>query len=593
MQTNKRTIVLLCFIMAGLFCLAARLVQIQLVSTEAFGKKNVNLLANSVAQRTHTVVLDDGRGRFVDRNGEALTDDYHPSLILFPFLKNMSWPSEKLAAILHVEESELRRQAADARQPFVFQGTGKALELTVEQMNQINELGVPGIVAAQARIRGDRQIASHFIGIIGQNTAELARRYPEKYGEGKLPDTVPVGISGLQRAFDEFLLTDGEAKLLYHVDRQGEPIFGKRVKYTYPANPFYPVVLQTTLDKALQQQAEKLLEQHGIAKGGLVLLDVGTNEILAMASRPALSMESNAAYQRGAVNYMLQPQFPGSVFKTVIAAAAIDKGLAPANRLFDCNTNPYGEGAGERQLGMLSFADSFAQSCNRTFADLGRELQQQDKGAIEHYAALLGLTGTVGWHGQLFHFADFRQLPEEQEGQIWGEERDKAIPKAIAQTSIGQKNVRFSPLALANMMATIARDGVKLQVKAVREIQYKNGTKLYQFPQQELPGGALSPETVKEVQHLLRGVVSSPKGTGSFYYNLPLSVAGKSGTAETGRAGYVHKWFAGYFPAEAPRYALVVVDLETAAADNPGKLVFADYVKTVAAWEEARDVEPR
>ncbi|GAA3321270.1 hypothetical protein GCM10020331_036350 [Ectobacillus funiculus] len=190
--------------------------------------------------------------------------------------------------------------------------------------------------------------------------------------------------------------------------------------------------------------------------------------------------------------------------------------------------------------------------------------------------------------GDVFHFQGFRQLPEEKEGTLWGDEADKTVSKAIAQTAIGQKNVRLSPLAVANMMATIARGGKKLEVKAVQEIQYKkNGAQLYRFPEHEQEGETLQAETVRELQQLLRYVVSDPKGTGAIYQSLPLTVAGKSGTAQTGKGDSVNRWFAGYFPADHPRYALAVVDIETHSPMNSTSAVFADYVRAIAAWERS------
>jgi cell division protein FtsI/penicillin-binding protein 2 len=591
MIRKKRMIgVLICF--TGIIALLiVRLVQLQLISTESFSSRNINLLEKSVAQRTHIVVLDDGRGLFVDRNGEALADDYHPSLILFPFLKNIEWPVSKLTGVLRISEEELKQQVAASDIPFIFQHEGKALQLTQEQMDKINKIGIPGVVAANARVKGEQSLAEHLIGITGQNPSELKERYPNKLKEGKVTEATPIGISGLQRAFDEFLLTDGEAKLLYHVDRQGEPIFGKNVKYTRPANPFYPVIIQTTMNKALQAKAEEIVKQSGLQKGGLVLLDVQTNEILSLVSKPSLNTESAGTYQASAVNQMLIPQFPGSVFKTVIAAAALHNGLITPGRTFDCNSNPYGEGTAERPMGMLTFEESFARSCNRTFADLGQELIQKDKNIIEKYAEMLGVSETVGWKGTVFHFPAFRQLPEEKKGTIWMDEKDKSVSKAIAQTSIGQKDVRLSPLAIANMMTIIARDGKRMEIKAVREIEYKNGGRLYRFPDHEQKGDRLPPEVIKQVQELLRGVVTAPNGTGAAYQSLPLAVAGKSGTAQTGKDNKVNRWFAGYFPYENPRYALVAVDLETDRPNNLPKQIFTDYVKAIAEWEQQQDLE--
>lgn len=590
---KKRMIGILIFFICIFLILIGRLAQIQIISTESFSGRHVNLLEKSVEQRTHALVLDDGRGRFSDRDGKALTDDYRPSLILFPFLKRIDWPAQKVARVLDVSEQELLRQIKDSNNPFIFRAEGMAVRLTKQQLKDINALGIPGVVAANTRIKGEHPLAEHLLGLTGQNEAELKKRYGELLQQGKISSNTLIGISGLQQAFDEFLLTDGEAKLLYHVDRQGEPIFGKHVKYTYPANPFYPVVIKTTIAKDLQQGAEEVIAQHGIQKGGLVLLDVKTNEILAMVSKPSLSTANPRAYQQGAVNYMLTLQFPGSVFKTVIAAAAIDKGIVEQGRMFDCNRNPYGVGVADRPMGQLSLEESFARSCNRTFADLGQELLQQDKDAIENYARMLGLEKTVGWAGDVFHFPRFRQLPEEEEGIIWRDEADKTVSKAIAQTAIGQKDVRLSPLAVANMMATIARGGKKLEVKAVQEIQYKNGAKLYRFPEHEQEGETLRAETIHELQQLLRYVVSNPKGTGAIYQSLPLTVSGKSGTAQTGKDDSVNRWFAGYFPADHPRYVLVVVDIETKSPMNAVNAIFADYVRTIAAWERSGGSEVR
>lgn len=89
-------------------------------------------------------------------------------------------------------------------------------------------------------------------------------------------------------------------------------------------------------------------------KGGLILLDIDTNSIIASVSRPEMN-ESNPYGNDGAKNYMLTAQIPGSVFKTVIAAAAIDAQLVPQNRTFDCSRTIHGEIDQQFQHGMIDF----------------------------------------------------------------------------------------------------------------------------------------------------------------------------------------------------------------------------------------------
>ena len=99
---------------------------------------------------------------------------------------------------------------------------------------------------------------------------------------------------------------------------------------------------------------------------------------------------------------------------------------------------------------------SFARSCNRTFSELGNELIEKDKMVLETYVAALGGAEKVGWRGSVFHTTHFEQMPEEKSVTIWGVKEIRIVKSGSANNN-GQKDVRMSPLAIANMMATIAR----------------------------------------------------------------------------------------------------------------------------------------
>ncbi|MFZ3588258.1 peptidoglycan D,D-transpeptidase FtsI family protein [Bacillus sp. DJP31] len=572
MIIKKRAVTFAIVTFLILVALIYRLADIQLLHTESFSSSKVNLIEESVRQRTQVMVLDQGRGRFVDRNGAPLTHDYFPSLILFPFLKHMDWPMEELASILGVPSNDVRNTIEEIEEPVVF-GIPKPLALTINQMEKINELKIPGVFAVYRQSKVEELVAEHLIGIIRQDKDQVIERYANKVEEGKLSVHTPIGIIGLQRVFDEFLLPEGESKLLYHVDNRGGPLFGIDVKYTAPANPYYPISIQTTLDKSIQETAEQIIEKSGMKKGGLVLLDIETNEILSMVSMPNLNHSNPFSTDGGGHNYMLESQIPGSVFKTVIAAAAIENNMIEPERQFDCDLDLYGDTDELHQLGKLNFESSFAQSCNYTFATLANELTEVKPESIELFAEKLGLIQPVGWKGNVFHFQELDQLPLNNSGQIWGDPNDKSVDKAISQTAIGQKEVRVTPLAVANMMATIARGGDKQQVKAVSKILYKNGSTLFSFNDQKIEGDSIAPYTAMKLQQLLQRVVTDEKGTGRRFQALETEVAGKSGTAETGRENelgqsLVNKWFTGYFPAKKPKYALVVVELDVPGSES-------------------------
>src|SRR3954447_24537432 len=106
---------LLILCIAGLMVLTGRLIQIQLVQTETFSKHNVNLLEDSVKQRTQELVIDNGRGNFLDRNGATLTHKKVSVLVLFPFLKKIDWEMEKVSDIAGIPVNVLKMAVEGAK----------------------------------------------------------------------------------------------------------------------------------------------------------------------------------------------------------------------------------------------------------------------------------------------------------------------------------------------------------------------------------------------------------------------------------------------------------------------------------------------
>ncbi len=567
----------ICITIMGLLML--RLAQLQLLETESFSKHEINLIEASVKQRSQEMVVDNGRGNFLDRSGEPISYKISSVLVLFPFLKKMDWEANKVARTIGVPEYTLKNAVEKSAKPFAF-GDPDPVILTKSQMDAINELKIPGVFAVERKYPLEKVPAAQLLGIIGENDSVLKSRYGEKEF---LPRTL-TGLSGLEKSFDEFLVAEGKSKLVYHVDGEGAPLFGINVKYIEPANPFYPINLQTSIDRNLQEMVEELVDQQGIKKGGAVLLDIETNSILAIVSRPAINW-ADPFNDEGIENMMVKQHIPGSVFKTVVAAAAIDNGLDDPNRKFDCSKKINGQPDLKYDHGMLGFSDSFAVSCNRTFGELARELQEKDPQIIEKYADMLSVTGGVGWTGDIFHLENFRQLQDEEKGRVFLSDEARKDRNFTALSGIGQHEVRVSPLAVANMMATIARGGEKDMVRAVLSIQYQNGTKMTEFTKEKLKGDHISSITAMKLQKLLREVVVNEKGTGRWFRDLPYDVAGKSGTAETGifagKKQLHNKWFAGYFPYENPRYALVTVNLGVPEDEGGVNPLFAEIVKKV------------
>ena len=561
-------------IMIGLL---VRLVQIQLLEAESFSKHHVNLIENSVNQRTQQLIIDEGRGSFLDRDGESINYETKNVLVLFPFLARIEWDAKKVGDILKINEEDLLKDIEEAKEPFVYGGKEPYI-LSEVQMNEVNNLQLKGVFALKRKYPKGEILAEQLIGLTGENEERFHARYPDRVKGA----TQKIGISGLEKAFDEWLIAEQESKLIYHVDARGGPLFGVDVKYLAPANPFYPLDIKTTIDSELQKKMEDLIDQHAIKRGGAVLLDIESGDILASVSRPVVQ-EGTPFSDDGAKNLMTTQLVPGSVFKTVVASAAIDLNLVDESALFNCDETIYGKPA-PKPHGTININESFAVSCNRTFADVAKNLIEKDDQTLDEYAEKLGLTGEIGWKGSVFHYEDFEQLPIDS-GRIFINDGEREEASYVAQTGIGQREVRVTPLGVANMMATIARGGRKQSIRAVSSIHYKNGTELVDFPVQKEGELALSPYTAMKMQQYLRNVVAGESGTAKFLQTAAYEIAGKTGTAQTGQYSgekeLYNKWFAGYFPFDSPKYALAVVNMDVLEYEGGIYPVFKDIADMI------------
>ncbi len=111
--------------------------------------------------------------------------------------------------------------------------------------------------------------------------------------------------------------------------------------------------------------------------------------------------------------------------------------------MFNCDTDLYGEDIPEVMMGKLNFKESFARSCNRTFAELGNELMRLDKSVMETYLKALGGSGDVGWTGPVFHALKFKQLPEEKKLLFGGRKKIKEAIKQLHKLQLDKKMYEF------------------------------------------------------------------------------------------------------------------------------------------------------
>lgn len=224
--------------------------------------------------------------------------------------------------------------------------------------------------------------------------------------------------------------------------------------------------------------------------------------------------------------------------------------------------------------GTLTLREGLAQSCNVVFATLAERLSGEQ---LQRTALALGIGRKVGWSTdkpfRTLH-ERLRLLPEEEDGTMFllpgGGREPKAASEALkrvdggarAQSGIGQRDVRITPLQAANLVVTLLHGGHVLEPRLVREIRYANGQRMAKLEPREAPWKPYGRIGAATAMKLLRGMEAVvDHGTGRSIREGRWKVAGKSGTAETTLNGRPrnHQWFAGYGPADKPRYAVAVL----------------------------------
>ncbi|MVO99606.1 peptidoglycan D,D-transpeptidase FtsI family protein [Paenibacillus lutrae] len=582
---RRKFFLLLC--MTGfIFVLLVRLFWIQLVQPYEFSARKVDLVKNSVLQRQRSIVLDTGRGDIYDRNHVPLTGRTIRTAIIFPVHANYIGTKEQLAGItqaLGVGAEEWTEYVRSLQEPALWKGSvntaavaprSKAartsdlpIELTPQQISLLTASGLPYLQVTDYKVRYfPDQMASQVIGYVGQHPERISGLYAQEVADGHLTLTSEIGASGLEKTFENRLRGIGERTLSIFTDAGRRPLNALHARIISPDQSHYPLRLITTLDADIQQKVEQLMAERGIQEGAVVVLDAVNADIIAMASSPAFRPGEIRMNEGNWANLALKAATPGSIFKTTVAAAALEENLVTPEEKFDCQGawGKYGFTCWKKEgHGKISFAEGFAQSCNIVF---GQVMQRLSSGELENYARSLGLLTSIGWQGKLTDGTAVAQLDGEEEGQLFGKGTPPDDEGVRLQTAIGQRDVQMTPLQAANQIVTLLNNGQVRSPRLVKEIQFRDGLILDKFKEKPLPlqGRMISAETAKELLAEMRLVVE--QGTARQLQQAQWALAGKSGTAQVGSGAQetVNQWFTGFGPASSPRYAVAVLVSHTA-----------------------------
>lgn len=565
---RKRIFWSLLLMTACLGILTLRLAFLQLfdAAPKAASAHGRNTAEMAVLQREARIELDTGRGRFVDDAGQPLTGEVVFSPVLFPRHEALEQGQLKaIAALLKTSPDKLNHTWLGLQHPAFWCKEGKTpFRLTFREAEKLEEMGVSSIKPLPVALRyPNSAVGRQWLGFLAEQP-EYARKINGSQKSGAaLSIATRLGAAGLEKTFDRLMRGEGDTVAAYLVDAASRPLSEEALRVEAPSNPYYPLTVATTINLDLQSKLEKLAVQKGVKEGAIVVLDAATRDIKAMVSLPFFNPNQVDPAKDSWSNRAVKEAVPGSVFKIVTAAAALESRVSQPNERFVC-TGDYGKYGlscwKKGGHGPLTLAQAFAESCNTTFAAVGERLTPA---ALNWTADALGLGRPVGWRRAAFiDGKSINQIDQEEAGTVFGSETHPDDGGVKAQTAIGQRNVRLSPLQAANLIATLLHGGKVQSPRLVSGIYYANGTLMRKFERQDSPGGAgghISSGTARTLLKWMRNVVT--EGTGKKLQQAKWELAGKSGTAQVTRAGKAlnDQWFIGYGPVANPKYTVAVL----------------------------------
>jgi cell division protein FtsI (penicillin-binding protein 3) len=480
-------------------------------------------------QYSRTIVLPAQRGPIVDRRGAPLaTSTATESLFVHP--RSVGDPvrvAARLAPLIEAAQPEVHAALTSGRS-FVWLRR-KLPPTVVEQVKALREPGL-GFLPEPLRLYPNRELASHVLGFEGADG----------------------GLEGIERAWNDEL-SGSPGKAMVGRDALGREVAAQVV--LRPPQPGHGVML--TIDRTIQYIAEREIDaayRRTQAKAALaVVLEPRSGDVLAMAIRPTfnpntfLDATSADAWRNRAVT---DPFEPGSTFKAILAAAALEEGVVrPDDSLYAENGAITVAGTTIRdwkKYGWLTFAEVLQNSSNVGSIKVGLALGRD---RYHRYMKAFGF-GTPTGVG----------LAGESKGLLRDPQRWSLL--TLPTISIGQE-ISVTALQLTAAFGAIANGGVLMQPRLVRSTFDADGRELRRVEPKTVRQ-VVSPETARTLSRLLTRVVES--GTGRFAAIPGYPVAGKTGTAQKSdpttrrysRAPGILS-FVGFAPADEPRFVMLAM----------------------------------
>lgn len=578
-------------IFSGIIILFFRLLYLQIINGPYYQS-----IAENNRIRTYSIKAQ--RGLILDRKNNILADNI-PNYILRIVPIDFPKTEEKkniiinyLSEIIKISPEEIRQKIqifnSKSYEPIIIADSLNYEKALTIKMFSYNYPSVLLDIESQRTYLTPKSISlSHVLGYLGKINDEDAKKNSNYDG------TDSIGKIGIEYEYESFLM-GSKGREQIEVDA-----IGKEIKKIADIRPIAGNNLILTIDSEIQSKLEELLSRALIktkkTKGVAIAMDPTNGEVLALVSLPGfdnnifskgisqnelqkiLSDESQPLYNRSI--YGLYPS--GSTIKPVIAAAALQEGIitqwTQINSVGGIRINqwyfPDWKTGGH---GLTNVKKALAESVNSFFYYIGGGYEQFEGLGLDtllHYFRMAGIGSQSGI-----------DLPDESEGLIPTKEWKEEVKKEswyIGDTyhlSIGQGDLLVTPLQVANWTCMISNGGILYQPHLVLKIIDNNDKIIKKIEPEVLQKNAFSLENLDIVKQGLRDTVVY--GSARSLSDLPIKVAGKTGSAEWSSKKPTHAWFTSFAPYPDPKIVVTILVEE----GGEGSSVAAPIAKEFYLW---------
>jgi len=526
---RRKIQVIIWLVSLAFFFLIARLWYLQVVRGDDLRKRSEN-------NRVRIQEIKPLRGLIMDTHGNILVDNQSSfDIFIIPeAAKDTEVVMNKLTNLCDLGEDAISREKTSFKsgRPFVPVRIYKNIDRDKLAVVETNSLDLPGVVVDVVPVREYiyGEVMAHILGYVGNiSSSELGRDVYSGYRSNDI-----VGKYGIEKYLDRYLKGKSGGEQV-EVD-----VAGRRLNVLGGLKPVSGYNVTLNIDAALQKICQDAFQEKA---GTATVMDPRTGSVMAMVSRP--SFDPNL-FNRGISggkwkklttdplcplqNRAVSGQYPpGSTYKMIVAAAALEEGLITENTEIFCNgTYQMGDRTfrcwKKRGHGMANLHRAIVESCDVYFYHLG-EMLGVDK--LAEYAGKFGFGYKAGI-----------SLPGEKKGLIPTKEwklRRYGKPWQKGETtslSIGQGFTLVTPLQLLRAYCAIANGGVLYKPRLIKRIETTDGQIVEEFPPEKERIVPVSKKNIDILRHALWGVVNEPHGTGWALKRKERDVCGKTGTAQ-------------------------------------------------------------